>query len=260
MKIKQISGRYRGGVFCFLLLTILFLAPFSNKAHADAELMSHDIDTLLTPLPLSLAALNSTTPMPQPQKLEKKEKNVKVNRPGTALRRPHPPLVPPSLRAFPSPVVISNKVRPLLLPQPTSKQQMSPEQKRRIWASPLKHDFSRELEQKLLDNQYNKSPKVVQDALKTEVWNARKGESLISVLEEWAQKSGNKVLWLAEQDFKTKNTLRVRGSFENAVLKLFVQYADNNVRPIGHIYNGRAKSSEGNSVEKILLVQRVSGH
>lgn len=69
-----------------------------------------------------------------------------------------------------------------------------------------------------------------------DVWSAESGETLRSVLEKWANRTGTSLIWESEYDYPFQTSVNISGNFEKAVRTVLDGLADANPRPLGRLY------------------------
>lgn len=76
----------------------------------------------------------------------------------------------------------------------------------------------------------------VLDAKAVRLWEAQRGTSLRSILTEWSLQSGVELFWSSDFDFPVESTIRIKGTFEDAVQTLLNGLRDAQPRPIGRLH------------------------
>lgn len=66
-------------------------------------------------------------------------------------------------------------------------------------------------------------------------WNAPAGANIQTVLNQWAQSAGVRIVWQSYASIPVKNAVAMDGSFESAVQSLLDQYQSSAERPVGQL-------------------------
>lgn len=80
-------------------------------------------------------------------------------------------------------------------------------------------------------------------------WDALEGTSLRDALEHWAKDAGVKVVWQADQSFPIPDTVKEKGTFEEAVMAVLDQYKGDAVRPTAQL------NRDPDTGEKALIIR-----
>lgn len=67
-------------------------------------------------------------------------------------------------------------------------------------------------------------------------WQAQKGDSLKTVLQNWSKDAGVKLYWVAPQDFTIPAGVRIDGDFQKAVGQVLGSYSKTGTRPVGKMH------------------------
>lgn len=67
-------------------------------------------------------------------------------------------------------------------------------------------------------------------------WRAVRGDSLKTVLSDWAQDAGVELYWSSEFDYPLDSSVRLKGTFEEAVQNILTGLRDARPRPIGRLH------------------------
>lgn len=67
-------------------------------------------------------------------------------------------------------------------------------------------------------------------------WEVVQGSSLRSILEQWSQRNGSKIIWNADKDYTFNQPFFVQGSYEEAVERALGQFGNQGGAPYGEIY------------------------
>jgi hypothetical protein len=87
------------------------------------------------------------------------------------------------------------------------------------------------------------SPTPAAPASSEQSWHAEKGQTLKTVLQDWAKAAHVKLYWATDYDYKLTTTMAYTGSFEDAVNRLFEQFNSAKPQPFGELHK---KQQEGN--------------
>lgn len=68
------------------------------------------------------------------------------------------------------------------------------------------------------------------------LWEAPKGASLRQTLTQWSDQAGVELYWSSEFDFPLQSTVRLSGTFEDAVQNILTGLKDAQPRPIGRLH------------------------
>jgi len=96
------------------------------------------------------------------------------------------------------------------------------------------------------------APEKAAPKAKKAVWRGLEGAKLSDVLKEWGRTADVDVLWLMDQSFELKKTIKFEGTFEEAVVKLLAQFEKDDVRPV-------AQLNRDPDDERSTLIVRVKG-
>ena len=80
-------------------------------------------------------------------------------------------------------------------------------------------------------------------------WEALEGTSLRDALEHWGQDAGVKIVWQADQGYPLPDTIKAKGSFEEAVMEVLAQYKGDAVRPVAQL------NQDPKTGEKALIIR-----
>lgn len=67
-------------------------------------------------------------------------------------------------------------------------------------------------------------------------WEAKKGDSLKTVLQQWSGKSNVQLYWVPAQDYKLPESINMTGNYTDAVADLLGTYGDKGSRPVGRLH------------------------
>ncbi len=67
-------------------------------------------------------------------------------------------------------------------------------------------------------------------------WQAEQGDSLRNVLQTWADEAGVQLFWVPMTDYRLVNSVRMEGSFTDAVTQVLSAYGENGPRPVGRLH------------------------
>lgn len=67
-------------------------------------------------------------------------------------------------------------------------------------------------------------------------WEAKKGDSLKSVLQQWSETAKVQLYWVPAQDYKLPQPIHIQGSYTDAVANALGAYGDNGPRPVGRLH------------------------
>lgn len=67
-------------------------------------------------------------------------------------------------------------------------------------------------------------------------WQAEQGDSLRNVLQTWADEAGVQLFWVPMTDYRLVNSVRLDGSFTDAVTQVLSAYGENGPRPVGRLH------------------------
>lgn len=70
----------------------------------------------------------------------------------------------------------------------------------------------------------------------TRTWRAVRGDSLKTVLTDWSEMAGVELYWSSQFDYPLDSSVKMRGSFEDAVQNLLTGLRDARPRPIGRLH------------------------
>lgn len=70
----------------------------------------------------------------------------------------------------------------------------------------------------------------------TRSWEAARGSSLRTILSDWSNEAGVELFWSSEYDFPVESSIRLSGTFEEAVKTLLNGLRDAQPRPIGRLH------------------------
>lgn len=73
--------------------------------------------------------------------------------------------------------------------------------------------------------------------LDSATWRGLEGASLRSLLEEWTDKAGVDLVWDMDQMIELKESVKMQGSFTDAVAGVLQQYAGDPLRPVAQLNN-----------------------
>ena len=77
-------------------------------------------------------------------------------------------------------------------------------------------------------------------AVNAQHWQAKKGDDLQAVLNDWCKKAHARLTWKATAPFPLRESMGIEGTFTQAVHSLLNQYADQKLHPTGRLYNDPA--------------------
>ncbi len=80
-----------------------------------------------------------------------------------------------------------------------------------------------------------KAEEIIKPLLVNNIWSANIGDSLRSVLEDWANLDGSKLIWSIEYDYKLSSDFESSGSFENAVEEMLDLHKTLSPQPFGEL-------------------------
>ena len=69
------------------------------------------------------------------------------------------------------------------------------------------------------------------DNTSAQIWSAKKGDSLKTVLHDWAKQSNTQIIWEASYDYRLDKDLSLQGSLEEAYNELLSSYNDSESKP-----------------------------
>jgi len=78
-------------------------------------------------------------------------------------------------------------------------------------------------------------------ALNSAAWTALKGQTLRSVLTDWAKMEGIELYWSIDYAYRLKNNASYGGTFEEAVRNLLDQFHSIRPQPYGQLYTGEGR-------------------
>lgn len=76
----------------------------------------------------------------------------------------------------------------------------------------------------------------VLDTKATNVWQAERGMTLRKILEDWSMRAGVELFWSSDYDYPVSSSVRISGTFEDAVQTLLNGLRDAQPRPIGRLH------------------------
>jgi len=86
-----------------------------------------------------------------------------------------------------------------------------------------------------------------------EFWQAERGDSLKNILQTWADDAGVKLYWVSVDDYNLPASIRVEGSFTDAVTKALSAFGDTAPRPVGRLHPNLPAGPA------VLIVEPVTG-
>ena len=84
-------------------------------------------------------------------------------------------------------------------------------------------------------------------------WQVAHGANLRDTLEAWAKKGNVSVNWMAAHSFSVRETIRIDGSFEQAVQSLLAQLSDEKNHPVAGFY------TDPDQKKRVLLIKEAGG-
>lgn len=82
---------------------------------------------------------------------------------------------------------------------------------------------------------YNAQP--LSPAASNKTWRGLEGANLKDVLGNWAQDAGAKLIWHMDQMMELKESVKIQGSFTDAVSGVLQQYSKDGLRPVAQLNN-----------------------
>ena len=67
-------------------------------------------------------------------------------------------------------------------------------------------------------------------------WRAVRGDSLKTVLTDWSMDAGVELYWSSEFDYPLDSSVRLKGTFEEAVQNILTGLRDARPRPVGRLH------------------------
>ncbi|MDB5491597.1 MAG: hypothetical protein JWO78_1446 [Micavibrio sp.] len=67
-------------------------------------------------------------------------------------------------------------------------------------------------------------------------WEAQKGDSLKTVLQQWSEKAKVQLYWVPAQDYKLPKPVSMTGNYTDAVSDVLSAYGDKGSRPVGRLH------------------------
>ncbi|MGZ9108289.1 MAG: TcpQ domain-containing protein [Micavibrio sp.] len=67
-------------------------------------------------------------------------------------------------------------------------------------------------------------------------WQAEQGDSLRNVLQTWADEAGVQLFWVPASDYQLVDSVRLDGSFTEAVTQVLSAYGEDGPRPVGRLH------------------------
>lgn len=76
----------------------------------------------------------------------------------------------------------------------------------------------------------------VLDTKAVNVWQAERGMTLRKILEDWSMRAGVELFWSSDYDYPVSSSVRISGTFEDAVQTLLNGLRDAQPRPVGRLH------------------------
>ncbi|PJB69471.1 MAG: hypothetical protein CO093_10370 [Alphaproteobacteria bacterium CG_4_9_14_3_um_filter_47_13] len=76
----------------------------------------------------------------------------------------------------------------------------------------------------------------VMDPFEIKFWHAEKGASLKTVLEEWGSQAGVAIVWNPANDYQLPTSIRMHGTFSDAITSVLINYNELDPRPLGQLH------------------------
>ncbi len=91
-----------------------------------------------------------------------------------------------------------------------------------------------------------------QAAAKPQEWRGLEGAELRDVLKDWGKRANVDIMWMMDQSFELKKSVKYKGSFEEAVAQVLGQYEDDKIHP-------KAQLNRDPDENRTTLIVRISG-
>lgn len=212
-----------------------------------------DAPVMSAPEPMAPAATQQQLPMPAPIQTAPVAPSSYPDMP------PQPmPVAPMNKASRQDPMgVLSGQgpaLAPLVPPQPASAAPVSAAYRPAAApaAAPAPAVMAPQVPVPVIDNASLPPLKPVAKTPEIFFWSAQPGQSLRSVVENWAAMSGTTVLWDTEDDFILPASIQTHGTFSKALGELLDVFQNNAIKPKGKYYPNNPESGP------VLVIQSLS--
>ena len=82
----------------------------------------------------------------------------------------------------------------------------------------------------------NPEKRAVLDPYAVKSWQAKKGDSLKTVLKSWSESSGVELQWTATEDYALPEAIRLDGNYTEAITRALAAYGNADKRPLGRLH------------------------
>lgn len=103
--------------------------------------------------------------------------------------------------------------------------------------------------QSLLSKVFEPEQKKEEDRKPETKWFGLSGAQLSEVIQVWSDDAGIRLIWQADRGYALKESVSRVGKYEDAIFEALNQYSDDDVRPVGEMYN------DPQSGERVLVVR-----
>lgn len=88
----------------------------------------------------------------------------------------------------------------------------------------------------VFDNKTTSQAAAVLNTTDIGMWEAKKGDSLKTVLQNWSEKAQVQLYWVPAQDYKLPKPVHMQGNYTDAVADVLGAYGDKGTRPVGRLH------------------------